>query len=811
MSMFDDLRLAVRRLVQRPAFSLAVVLILGIGMGASTALLDLTNLLVWRLWPVEQPQQLVKSYTASQRGFVGPYNLTAYRDYLDYRDGNRSFSGLAAHSETEVRLTHDQLVERVSSMAVSGNFFEVIGLEASVGRVLIADDDRRGAAPAMMLGHDLWQRLGGDRELVGATLELEGQPFQVVGVVPPHFTGTYAGSNLGVFYPVTAMPLLFGDEAERRLEDRNRASVDVVGRLNPGVSRSMAGAELIAMAQRLDRDHPLPEDARREVTTTAATVVHPIDRARMAPTLRLFAGAVALLLVITCANIAHLLLARSTTRRREWGIRQSIGAGRGRLLRQVLTENLVLALAGGACGVLLAYWARGFLEAYAGDVFAGELRFDLRVLGGSFAVCLLATLLFGLAPALAAARVDLVAALKGGVTDHRQRRFSAGKLLSAAQVALCVVLLAAGSLLALSLWHRLDADLGFDDDRVIVARFGFPEAEISDEEERAYARELQQRVAALPMVEDAGLSFLVPPILFDLELPYQLPGETGEPRRGRFNFVSDRYFETLGIPLERGRHFDSRDIDGPPVVIVNRRIADQLWPGEDPIGRTLISASRRPQDPGPEYEVIGVVGNIAQHRSGLGGEAIVYYSLDQRYRRHYKLLMRSEADVAVVSEALRGVAADLGGLRIPTVIQTGPERRREAFTFELMQAQAVGLFAVLGLLLAALGIFGVFTYRVSRRVREVGIRMALGARRRDVFRLIVGQGMMLTLIGIAIGLVGALWSSPLLESLLYGVQPRDLRVLAGVVAVVLLAAFAAAYLPARRASRFDPLVALRHD
>ena len=808
--MLHDLRFAVRSLSRRPGATLVVVLILGLGMGATTAVIDLTNLLVWRQVPVERSEELVKVFTASHRGFTGPYGFISYPDYVDYRDASRSVAGLAAHLDLELRIDTGVMTEYASVALVSGNFFEVLRLKTARGRSLSVGDDRPGAAPVAVIAHHLWRRLGADERILGTSLSVEGQAFTVVGVGPPGFTSTTAGTVTDVFLPVASLPAVDTD-GEGVLESRQRARFAVIGRLGPGESRAGAQAELAALAQRLDREHPLADHEKRQISTTAANITHPVDLERMAPTLRLFGAAVALLLIITCANVAHLLLARSAARRREMAVRQSIGASRGVLVRQLLTENFLLALGGGLCGLVLAAWARAFLRAFAGAEYAGELRFDVRVLGMSFLVCLAATLLFGLAPALTALRVNLTAALKGDESDGR-RRLSAGELLAAAQVGLCVVLLVAAVLLAQSLRNRLDADLGFEIEGMIVAEVDLPDTDYPREQGVVFFHQLQERAEALAGVERTGMAMIVPPILYDVSVPFRLPEDLETTRRSRLNIVDSAYFSTLGLTVEQGRVFDLADASSEnAVVVVNRQLAEQLWPGENPLGRTIRLDATRPDSPGPDHTVIGVVSSVSQHRSSHGGEPIFYFSSGQRYRSRQQLILRSAAPPAVVFEALRGLLREMDPRLALSQTRTGEANLLEAFTFERMQARAVGIFAGLGFVLAVVGIFGVLSYAVSRRVREIGIRMALGARRRDVRRQVVRRGMGMALAGASVGLAATVLASRLLESLLFGVAAGDVRVLAAVLLSILAAAGVAAYLPARRASLLDPLRALRHE
>ncbi len=808
-SLLHDIRFAVRSLLRLPGFALMVILILGLGMGATTAVFDLTNLLAWRPIPVERSEELVKIFTASHRGFIGPYGFTSYPDYLDYRDASRSFTGLAAQFDVELRLDSGEATEYSSGAAVSGNFFELLGLGTARGRSLTTEDDRTGAPPVVVIAHHLWQRLGADEHILGESLTFEGQPFTVVGVTPTSFNGISAGIVTDFYLPLSSLPAA---TSAGLLDNRQRARFHLVGRLSPGRTRAAAQAELSVIAERLDREHPLPEGKPRQVKATAATIAHPVDLQRMGPTLRLFAAAVVLLLIITCANVAHLLLARSASRRREMAVRQSIGASRGLLVRQLLIENLLLALGGGLCGIVFAGWARTFHKVYSSAEFAGEMRFDVRVLGASFLVCLAATLLFGLAPALTASRVSLTTVLKDADPGGGRQRLSAGQLLAGAQVGLCVVLLVVGALLAQSLHHRLEADLGFDVENLAIAFLHLPREDYSLSEGRAFYRQLRDRALALPGVEQTGLAMIMPPILFDITLPFRLPEEPDKVRNSRINFVDGGYFATLSITLEQGRVFDDADDESERgVTVVNRLMAEQLWPGENPLGKTILLDNSQPDRPGPEQVVIGVVSNVSQHRSAHGGEPVLYFSTGQRYRPQQKLILRSTAPSAVVFEGLRGLMREMDPALALGRLSTGEANRLDAFAFERMQAQAVGLFAVLGFILAVVGIFGVLSYAVSRRIREIGIRMALGARRQDIRRQVVGQGMRVAIVGAAIGLGATVLSSRLLESLLFGVSASDVRVLAAVLLVVLAAACAAAYLPARRASLLDPLKALRHE
>ncbi|MEM8997674.1 MAG: ABC transporter permease [Acidobacteriota bacterium] len=441
------------------------------------------------------------------------------------------------------------------------------------------------------------------------------------------------------------------------------------------------------------------------------------------------------------------------------------------------------------------------------------MRFDLRVLGGTVAVCGLATLLFGLAPAVAGAKIDVRGALASSTAGAGGGRRRAATWLAATQAALAVLLSSAGALLGLSLLHRLDADLGFDDEHLLMAALALPEAGYSPQQGRLLFEELQKQIGALPGVERAATALFVPPMLFDITIPYRTPQEATAERETRLNYVGPSYFDTLGLQLERGRLLSEIDTpDSAPAVVVNRAFADEVWPDQDPLGRRLIVESSFPEDAGPDFTVVGVVSSIDQFRASFGGEPVLYFPTAQKYRGRQQLVLKTREEPAVIFEALRHLVRSADPGLALTDLRTGRENRRTAFTFEHMQTVAVAAFAGAGLLLAVVGLAAVLGYRVSRGVRAIGIRMAVGARRVDIRRQVVADGLRWTGLG---ALAGALAVMPLTRThahLLFGIDTATaIVVVAGVLAVALVTAAVAADIPARRAARLDPLEALRHE
>ena len=798
----QDIRFALRSIARRPRPHLLMIAVLGIGLGASIAVVDLINLFAWRPLPVAEPDRVVKIFTAQDQGFTGPYGLTSYLDYRDYSEASRSLIGLAASWESELRVDTGDATELRRGMAISGNYPQVLGLKAHRGRVLTADDETDNLA---MISHSLWQELGADDGALDRRLLIEGQPFAIVGVLPAGFN---PGFPVDFYFPAERLPTLLAGYRPGILKQRSERAFDMIGRLRPGFSKDEARAELTTIAARLDSDAPLSDNRARRLTVTRALVTHPVDLQRMRPSLRLLIVAVVVLLLITCANVTHLLTAEALTRQREIAVRRAMGAGPWRLWRQQLLESSLLTLAGGVLGLLFARGARIYLVMFGAPELAAELRFDTRVLSVSLLICLSVAVFFGSAAVWSVRKLQPAAVLKGsgGVLGHRR---GVPEGLAGLQIALCVVLLAGTALLTQSLRHRLHADLGFEDQNLCIAALDLSRSDYSRERALAFFEELRQRAEALPGVERVGSALIVPPLLFDISLTYHLPHEQPQARKARINYVDGGYFDAMGIPLEQGRNFNTGDnADGRAVVVLSRRAAQELWPGQDPIGRTLEVDSRRDGDPESSYTVVGVVGSVTQHRSGIGGEPVLYFSVAQRHRVRRQFVLRSTAP-ADTFDALRSLVREMDPGLALTDNRTGIENRRRAFTFEGMQTTAVGLFAAMGFLLAVVGVFAAMSYAVGLRIREIGIRMAIGARPPEVLRQVLSRSLKIAGLGTLIGLIVIALSFNLLKNLLFGITVTDVALLSIVPVAVLLAAAAAGYLPARRAAGVDPLKSLR--
>jgi putative ABC transport system permease protein len=801
-----DLRFAVRTLARNPGFSALVVFTLALGIGATTAVFDLVNLLYWRRPPVTRPQEVVAVFSSHPQPFIGAYGPLSWPDFVDYRNAVRT-TRLVAYRATWTRVDVGNGAEGTGVYQVTGAFFSALGIRPALGRMLGPDDHRAGAAPVAVMGHARWVELGSDPEIVGRGVRVSDRIVQVVGVAPPGFHGMLAGPPVALLLPAE---IGLGGVLETERGDRTQHAWSVFARLPPGVSAAQLQAELTATASHLDQEHPLASFTRK-ITVQTATISHPIDQARYGTTLQIVSAAVGLLLLIACASVSNLLLVRAIERRREMGIRQSIGASRWRLVRQLLTESLVLAIAGGTGGLLLALAARQLMAGYLGQGFVASMRLDHRVLGATLLVSCAVTLLFGLAPALLASRVRPVTALEGATPIGGLRgRLSMRSLLAAAQVALVLVLLVCCGLLAEDLWRSSSADLGFEADNLLVLHVDLPE-QADPATGRDVFRRLRERAQAIPGVGAAGMAAFVPPERSDITVGVSRPELPEDMHRSRYDFVDSESFSALGLPLHEGRLFQPQDEQkGHGVAVINRVLADKLWPGQSALGRTLRLDRSRPSDPGTDYEVVGVVGSVTQFALARAPEPVIYFTWAQRYTSYLSLLVRtvgidSRAVLAGLREELRQVDPAVT-LHFP---QTHDEYRWEVLVDERLRTQTLSLFAGAGLFLALLGVFGVTSYSVSQQRREIGIRIAVGARQNDLLRWVLGRGLALSVAGIGAGLVASLWAVQVLRGAVPGLGPAHPGLVAAAAAFLLVASGVAVWFPARRASRADPVRALR--
>lgn len=826
--LLQDLRFGARMLAKQPGFTAVAVLALALGIGVNTAILSAVNGFVLRPLPVEKPVELVSPYWGKKMD-TRVWGNFSYPNYLDLREQNNSFSDLCAWSETSAGISSgesrnagdSERAEVVWGELVSGNYFDVMGVQPVLGRGFLPEEDRTpNTHPVTVISHSLWQRrFGGDAGVVGKTIYLNGQPFTVVGVMPESFLGA-------VFYLRKAFwtPLMMAQKFGRRAEwktDRSYALFNLYGRLKPGLTMAQAETDLNLVADSLAQFYPLENaDAKIQLTTE-------VD-GRYAGTTRVikYGGLLALcvsalVLLLACANVANLMLARAVTRAREIGIRLAIGAGRGRIVRQLLTESVLLALLGGVLGWVFAYWGAGLiLVTFPPVPYPISLDFapDGYVLRWMLVVSLLTGLTFGLAPAFLASRTDLVAVIKGMAVSpsHSRRRWNLRGVLVVAQVTISLVVLICAGLFIRSLSQVRKTDPGFRTENLVTMMIN-PSLLAYDDKEttRRFFPELLRRIEAQPGVRAAALVNEMPLAVGHLSRgPIVKEGETDPlPNQGvnsDYSFVTPKYFDTLRTPLVEGRDFTDRDdADAPPVVIVNQEFARRFYgSAEQAIGKRFRFAQGTPL-----MQIIGIAKDGRYHTLYEDPQLYMFLPVYQNPRTGMTLLISAESAGALqaVVESSRREIAQLDA-RLPVVgVMMAKENLSLTYWGPNVAAGMATTFGVLALVLAMIGLYSVMTYAVSQRTREVGIRMALGAQVRDVLRLIVSQGMRMVMVGIVLGLMGAFALTRVLASLLFGVGTTDTVTFFGVAVLLMGVAILACYIPARRAARVDPLVALRQD
>jgi len=806
--LLQDIRYAGRMLAKRPAFSAVAILTLALGIGANAAIFSVVNAVLLRPLPFEEPDRLVAVWTpVPKRSFRrGP---SSYPDFADYRDQSASFASLSALRPRGYTLAAEGAPERVEGARVSWSLFATLGVAPQLGRSFSAEEDRLGGPRVAILSHGLWQRrFGADPGIVGRAVSFDGEPHTVVGVLPDGFRLDFQVADAEIYTPIAL-------DGKDSIEERGMHYLGIVGRLKGGVLAAQAQAELAALAERLAQAYPDSNTGR----TVAVVPLHEeiVGDARRG--LLVLLGAVALVLLVSSANVANLLLARATEREREVAVRSALGAGRRRLGRQFLTESLLLALAGGVLGLCIASWGVGALAAQAPADLprAADIQLDLRVLGFTFAVSILTGLLFGMVPAWRSARTPLTLALnEGGRGSGGPRRQRARSVLIVAEVAISLVLLVGAGLLLRSLDRILRVDPGFDPEGVLTASIRLPESKYATAQSYAALYErLVARVAALPGVQAAGIATPLPvnndvwgTSFVRLDRPEPAPGERIS---AHYKSVTPGYFAALRIPLRAGRLLDDRDRRGAArAILVSQALARRAFPDEDPLGKQVrFGVSVDETDDGAAWEIVGVVADTAVNRLEDEPQPAFYVSAWHQPIEGTSLVVRSASDPLSLAEALRREVQALDPELPVHRIRTMSELVSASVAQRRFQALLLAAFAGVGLALAAIGLYGVMAFSVSQRTREIGIRMALGAQGRGVLRLVIGQGLALVIVGVALGLAVALAFSRVLAGLLFRVSATDPAIFAIVPALLLLTALVASYPPARRATRVDPLTALR--
>ncbi len=811
-----DLRFALRQFRKNPGFSFVALLTLALGIGATTAIFSLANAIVFRAPPLERPEEVVWIYRKMPGFDAGPLSVPDFNDIRAATPG--VFSGMAGAGYTFAQVDEGVRVKAVLGEMVSGTYFTLQGLRARIGRTFTAQDDvSPGGHFVVMLSYSYWQSaFGGSPDVLGQSLRVNGHAYEIVGVAPESYPGNFRGFSPAFYVPISMINQIQPAQ-EDQLEARDSQFFFTRARLAPGVSVEEARAALARITGGFREAYPDSWDAENELVVTPATdvIINPMIDRILLPAMALAIAVGGLVLLIVCANLASFLLARATDRKREVAIRLALGATRGTLVRQLLTESTLLSLAGGAAGVALALLAlRVGMSVELPFPIPIELdtSLDGRVLGFSLAVSLLAGLLFGLAPALQATRPDLAPTLKDESTGGGSRRaFTLRNSLVVAQVALSLVLLIGSGLFLRSLGQARSMDPGFGHDPTALVSFVVSAERYSIEEGRVWMHSLLDRAAALPGVQAVGLTgnLHLNTVSFST-VDINVDGFPTPP--GRQGYLIDRtevdagFFDAAGIPILRGRDFDDSDVSGgEPVVIINQVLAQRFWPDGNPVGETIREGD------GNELRIVGVAGNAKIRSLGEEPTPFIYYPYSQDYASFVTVLARTsgsaEQTTAQLLDLLRTMDPETPIIESKTMkehlsVMLIPARL-SAFLSTLFGALAVGL--------AVIGLYGVVSYAVAQRRREMGIRMSLGATRRSVVGLAVGGGMKLVALGGIIGLSLAFLATRVLRGFLFGIAPLDPVVFLAVPTVLGVVALLAAYLPARRASRVDPVRALKAE
>jgi putative ABC transport system permease protein len=820
-TLLQDLKYAIRTLGRSPGFTAVAVLSLALGIGANTAIFTLTNAVFLHPLPVDQPARVLEAFTVDHATVVTTPNVArtpmSFKNFLDFRDQNNVFSGMAAFVATGVTLAGQGDPKPQPAMLVSANYFDVLGVKPVLGRTFLPNEDRsQGGNPIAVLSYAMWTRqFGSDRAILGRSILLNSTAYTVIGVAPPDFKGTFTvGDPSVVWIPMSMHAQVLPGPLESVFNYRRMRMINVFGRLKPGIVATQALAAMKTIAARLETQYPADNNGRSvELGSLSDAALGFLPRDQLLIAGLALSAVVGLVLLIACVNLANLLLARSTKRAREMGLRTALGASRTRLVRQLLTESLLLSAAGGVAGLLIGSAGSSLLWSFRPAFLLQNsvaLRIDIRVLLFTAAITAFTGLIFGLAPALKTSTTDLGAVLKTGGRGGAEvwARSALRSALVISEVALALVALVGSGLFIRSMQRAQRIDPGFESHKLFCFDFDITSRGYTPERARQFLRTVLEQARSTPGVASAALADSLPLNGGLLATTFPEGQGSGTDHRGTLvlqESVSPTYFDTLRIPLEQGRIFSEFDRrDSAPVAVVNRALAQQFWPGQNPIGKRFRFVSDNVL-----HEVVGVVSNTAVLAIGEPPQPVTYLPLEQRFSTAVALDVRTESNPAAVLNAVLSRVQSLDSNLALTNASTIQDLLAQGLWAPRMGATLFGLFGLLGMLLASIGIYGVMAYMVAQRTNEIGIRMALGAQPGDVLRLVVGQGMRLVLAGIALGLACSFALSRLMRSLLFDVSPSDPVTFLTVSAILAAVALVAGWLPAIRASRIDPVLALR--
>jgi len=810
-SLLKDIRYGIRNLLKHPGFTSIAVVTLALGIGANTAMFSVINAVLLRPLPYRDPARLVTIWEESPgRGmYQMPVSFANLRDWVDQ---NQSFEQISAYTFANLNLTGTGDPARLLTIRSSANLFSLIGVTPLLGRTFLTEEDKEGGNRVVILGHALWQsRFGSDPGIVGKPITLDNESYTVVGVMPSNsqfpvgfgYMGKVLNDPIDLYVPLAAT----GDEARR-----GSYSFFAIGRLKPGVRFEQARAEMTTIEKRLELQYP---DGNTGIGISLVPT-HEQTVKEIRPALLVLVGAVAFMLLIACANIANLLLARAASRQKEIAIRTALGASRLHILRLLLTESLLLSLAGGCLGFLLALWGGDALMALAPDNIPrlNEVGVDARVFGFTVAVSLVTGILFGLVPAVHAARPNLNEDLKegskgamGGGAGKRTR-----SVLVSVEVALSLVLLIGAGLMIKSFIRLRQTNPGFNPENVLAVDLTLSDSRYpEDRQQAAFFQEALDRIQSLTGVQSAGATTALPLTLSMSGSDFRIEGRP-EPEAGKEMIiykgsVTPDYFRTLGIPLIKGRDFSDRDkSDAPKTAIINNDLAHIYFPNEDPINKRITF-----DDGGSWISIVGVTGDVKQLGLDSSARPEVYFPYLQVAAPSMSIVVRSATEPSSLVNAVKSQIQMIDKDLPLDDAQTMQKILADSSSGRRFNMLLLSVFAVVALVLAVVGIYGVMSYTVTQRTHEIGIRVAVGAQPRDVFRMVIGQGMILAMIGVAFGLVGAFALTRLMKTMLFGVEATDPVTFVSIALLLTGVALVACYIPSRRATKVDPLVALRYE